>query len=100
MILNRTRGRDWCRSRVSPLVKFRTATATAWKGRKHVHLCWGDIEGVEGDVPAILFTEDGFPYVGVEALVVVGSRIWDFVRGERVMLCVVLEGELSGACEH
>ena len=55
---------------------------------------------MEGDVPAVLFTEDGFPYVGVEALVVVGSRVWDFVRGERVMFGVVLERELSGTSEH
>lgn len=55
---------------------------------------------MEGDVPAILLAKQGFPDVGVEALVVVRSRIWDLVRGERVMPRVVLEGELGGTCEH
>lgn len=55
---------------------------------------------MKGNVPAVLFTEQGLPDVGVEALVVVRSRIWDLVRGERVMLRAVLEGELSGTGEH
>ena len=55
---------------------------------------------MEGDVPAVLLTKHGLPYVGVEALVVVRSRIWYLVRGERVVFRVVLEGELGGTCEH
>lgn len=55
---------------------------------------------MEGDVSTILLAEHGFPYVGVEALVVVRSWIWDLVRGERVEFCVVLEGELSRTGEH
>ena len=55
---------------------------------------------MEGDVPAVLLAEHGLPYVGVETLVVVGSRIWDLVRGEGVVPYVVLEGELGGTCEH
>ena len=55
---------------------------------------------MEGDVSAELFTEQGLPDVGVDALVVVRPWIRDLVWRERVVLCVVLEGELSRTCEH
>jgi len=55
---------------------------------------------VESNVPAELFTEHGLPDVGVNALVVVGPWVRDFVCRERVILGIVLEGELSRTCKH
>ena len=55
---------------------------------------------MEGDVPAELFTEQSFPDVGVDAFVVVGPWVWDLVWGERVMFGALLDGKLSGTCEH
>ena len=55
---------------------------------------------MEGDISAVLFAEDGLPDVGVYAFVVIGPRIWHLFRWVRMVLCVVLEGELCGTCEH
>jgi hypothetical protein len=55
---------------------------------------------MESDVSAVLFTEHGLPDIGVDAFVVVRSRIWHLGWGERVVLRVVLESELSGTGEH
>ena len=55
---------------------------------------------MEGDIPAELFTEHGLPDVGIDAFVVVGPWVWDLFWRERVVFGFVLEGELSGACEH
>jgi len=63
-------------------------------GNGYVHLGWRDVKRVESDVAGELFTEHGLPHVSVDALVVVRSRVRDFVRGESMMLHVVLEGEL------
>ena len=73
---------------------------TTWNTNEDVHLGRGDFEGVEGDIPAELFTEHGLPDVGVDTFVVVRSRVWHLVRRKRVMFGVVLEGELSRTCEH
>lgn len=55
---------------------------------------------MEGDIPTELLAKHGLPDVGVDALVVVRSRVWDLVRRERVMLYAVLERELSRTCKH
>ena len=70
------------------------------KANRHVHLGWGNVKGMEGDVSAELFTIQGLPDVGVDAFVVVGSRVWDLVRGERMVFDAVFEGELGRTCEH
>lgn len=71
-----------------------------WNANVHVHFGWRDVEGVESDVPAELFTKHGLPDVGVDAFVVVRSRVWDLAWRERVVLYVVLEGKLSRTREH
>ena len=77
-----------------------TARAEMWEANVYAHFRWRDVEGVEGDIPAELFTEQGLPDVGVDAFVVVGSWVRDLVWGERVMFGAFLEGKLSRACEH
>ena len=85
----------WHRSRVS-----RYQDKQLWNANEHVHFGWRDVEGVESDIPAELFTKYGLPDVGIDAFVVVRSRVWDLARRERVVLYVVLESELSRTCEH
>lgn len=55
---------------------------------------------MESNIPAILFTEHSFPNIGVDAFVVIGSRIWDLVWRERMMPRIVLESELGRTCQH
>ena len=69
-------------------------------GNGHVHPGGRDIESVEGDIPAELFTEHGFPDVGIDAFVVVRSWVRDLFRRKRVVFHLVLEGELSRASKH
>lgn len=55
---------------------------------------------MKSDVPAELFTKQGFPDVGIDAFVVVGSWVWDLFWGKRVVFGAVLEGKLGRTCEH
>ena len=55
---------------------------------------------MEGDVPTKLFTKHVLPDVGIDAFVVVRPWVRGLVWREWVMFCVILEGELSRACEH
>lgn len=55
---------------------------------------------MESDVPVMLLTEHGLPNVGVEAFVVIRSRVRDLLCREGMVFSVVLEGELGGTGEH
>lgn len=55
---------------------------------------------MEGDVSTELLTEHVLPDVSVDAFVVVRPWVWGLGWRERVMLYVVLKGELGGTREH
>ena len=67
---------------------------------EHVHFGRRNVEGMESDVPAELLTKHVLPDVGVDAFVVIRPGVRDLIWRERVVLCVVLEGELGRTCEH